>query len=557
MVRYGGAASAMVAAMVGLSVCPARAEDKTATQVIRPDLTIDASLGLMSGMAKEYVFDASTGAKISRLDWKFSNIAIFTAGVKWRPVSWLMMGVRASTSLTGGSLMNDFDFNDPSCPPVPGGSLCHSNHPATQQTQVFMGDIHVGAPVAVAPDVELTPLVGYKYDTYKWAAYHGTANYVAPPDLSGLGISYRQNWRAPYIGLALNGRHGAFGYEARLTYSPFASGFDRDHHHIRSLIFTDRYRRSSMIAAHLGLSYAVTPMLAATLGYDYQRWSLAKGSTVVRDLLYGDSWYFGGSAAGASQQSHTLSLGLRLRLGEPARKDGAEPVSVEGAALAPVWEGVHAGLAFGGMRSHMAWRTLGLAGSAKVDPMTASARRGAAAAFGSAFAGYSRFLGPALLGIETDVSRSTTSGLFYGLPGAYAPSIPAGVSGAPDSIVMDIRTDASLRLRAGFLVTPTVQLYATGGLAIAHQKNNVSCVMFGALCLADRFAARSRWAKGLTGGVGAEWAMAQNWFARIEYRYSAYARKTQGFFDDIPSAQIIGRSGASNQRISLGIGYRM
>ena len=94
-----------------------------------------------------------------------------------------------------------------------------------------------------------------------------------------------------------------------------------------------------------------------------------------------------------------------------------------------------------------------------------------------------------------------------------------------------IRTtwDASARGRLGYLVTPTMLLYATGGAAWLHVESTSTCNTIssqnsqcpaGFIDRAD--IADSTTKLGWTVGGGFEAALGGRWFARAEYRYSDY-----------------------------------
>lgn len=160
MLRFG----AFVAAVAVSSAAFAQSGQsslKSGSTMFGESVKVDASIGVLHGVAKEFVFNNATGATVSRLDWRYSNTLMLNAGVSARPWNWLVTGVRASTNLTTASHMNDFDFNVFFCPPAPGGgTLCASNHPGTEVARIFMGEAYIGVPYRFASGFEVTPLVG-------------------------------------------------------------------------------------------------------------------------------------------------------------------------------------------------------------------------------------------------------------------------------------------------------------------------------------------------------------------------------------------------------------
>jgi outer membrane immunogenic protein len=83
---------------------------------------------------------------------------------------------------------------------------------------------------------------------------------------------------------------------------------------------------------------------------------------------------------------------------------------------------------------------------------------------------------------------------------------------------------ATIRGRAGFTVTPSFLVYATGGLAIAHVQT-AGAVAF--TTTADTYAGgydetRAGW----TVGGGGEWMVAPNWSIKAEYLYVDLGKQT-------------------------------
>ena len=141
------------------------------------------------------------------------------------------------------------------------------------------------------------------------------------------------------------------------------------------------------------------------------------------------------------------------------------------------------------------------------------------------YAGYNWQIGPHwLLGIEGDVgfaNRTTTLG---GFP--FSPGFGIFSDGGADGLAVKTTWDASLRGRAGYLVTPTSLVYLTGGAAWQHYDVTSTCasiectVDFGflpPLVITNSFT-RPGW----TVGGGFETALSGNWFMRADYRFADF-----------------------------------
>jgi outer membrane immunogenic protein len=159
---------------------------------------------------------------------------------------------------------------------------------------------------------------------------------------------------------------------------------------------------------------------------------------------------------------------------------------------------------------------------------------------GGVHAGWNYQVNSIVLGIETDLELSGISASQSPLtPYAMGVTPVVGVT-QPGTARSQAKWLGSLRARAGFAVAPTVLLYATGGLAYGGLEDTVDITGFGTL-------RTSRTAVGWTAGIGAEWAFAQNWTARLEYRHIDLGSK-----NTVVSAGTFGLGLATSHRSTLG-----
>ena len=93
---------------------------------------------------------------------------------------------------------------------------------------------------------------------------------------------------------------------------------------------------------------------------------------------------------------------------------------------------------------------------------------------------------------------------------------------------------ATARLRGGFLITPTTLVYATGGLAVTHVRDSVSCVRVSFGTCGDIVGnpnliwSDSRTLAGGTVGGGIETMLSPGWTARVEYLFASFGKTTPG-----------------------------
>ena len=101
-----------------------------------------------------------------------------------------------------------------------------------------------------------------------------------------------------------------------------------------------------------------------------------------------------------------------------------------------------------------------------------------------------------------------------------------------DSTSLKTGDDYSFRGRAGYLVTPELQIYATGGAAAQKVSATIVCSNTGAAgCVGAGVTSTSsatRW--GYTVGGGIEWKVWNNVLVRGEYRYNDYGTWKQSAF---------------------------
>ncbi len=135
---------------------------------------------------------------------------------------------------------------------------------------------------------------------------------------------------------------------------------------------------------------------------------------------------------------------------------------------------------------------------------------------GGAQVGYNWQIGPSIVtGIEADfaaiaTSRKTAS--FVGTGGVGFGTITTTASHSQDWL-------GTVRARIGFLATPELLIYGTGGLAVGSVKSGVAISAPGAIPPFTTAAARTETRAGWTLGAGAEYMITPNWTVKGEYLY--------------------------------------
>jgi len=124
----------------------------------------------------------------------------------------------------------------------------------------------------------------------------------------------------------------------------------------------------------------------------------------------------------------------------------------------------------------------------------------------------------------------TANGMLY--PIATAPELFSNL-GSPDTFAVRTAWDASMRARVGYLVTPSVLVYGTGGATWIHVETTSSCgnngvtrTCFGPLVPSQFFTeptiTDTLTKLGWTIGGGVEAMVGSGWTVGADYRYSDY-----------------------------------
>lgn len=130
---------------------------------------------------------------------------------------------------------------------------------------------------------------------------------------------------------------------------------------------------------------------------------------------------------------------------------------------------------------------------------------------GGVTGGYNWQVSHIVVGVEADFNYFHMSGSALG--GAVYPCC------APTSFLLasSVSSDwlATVRGRVGFLATPALLLYGTGGLAVANVKTN--WLFTDTFATANESAAISETRYGWTAGAGGEYALMNGWSIKAEY----------------------------------------
>ena len=513
------------------------------------NLTVELELGVLRGRAREYAFVPDSDTPIlSRLDWDLDNVAMAGLTLAYRPRDWLQLQLKGATNRSNSADLVDYDFNLFFCPAVSDTStLCRSTHHDTQLARAFSFDGQLALRLLRFRGSESHGLLGYKWRALAWRAYGGSANYSATPFI-GAGISYRQRWHTPYLGVRWSRAFGAFDVHLEGSGSAWGSSRARDHHHLRSLVFTESIEGVDTFALGAELGYRFRPNIRLSLRYDFERWLLARGDTRVVDLIEGNKQSFVG-AGGVSLYTQSLNFGVSVDL------DRLPHLAAAGTAPADIWRGSYGGFVAGPLFAQGQWRARPWA-DLNFEPFTQTntVNFASVAAYAGAFIGHNLHWHGWLIGAEGDFGRADADDYVSGVPGTLG---PAFFPSSSDVVVAGSRWDSSVRLRVGRNLGPGTLFYLTSGIAVQHLRYRVSCSLEAFGCFeGDRDEKFNTNRVGWTIGTGVERAFAQGWFVRAEYRYTDVVAFSHDFFASASFDRVVTRLDASSHRLLLGIGLR-
>jgi outer membrane immunogenic protein len=210
-----------------------------------------------------------------------------------------------------------------------------------------------------------------------------------------------------------------------------------------------------------------------------------------------------------------VSAGAAFAADLPSRK--AAPILPPPPPPPPMWTGFYAGLNLGGGWTANSVNPASLtpygdaAGNVVLMPGNTSGGSNAGGVVGGGQIGYNyQFGSNFVVGVETDFQGTSMSSggnsnqILYADPtnpgGFLVPLAPAGNPG------IALNWFGTVRGRAGFLITPTLLVYGTGGFAYGE--------------VSGGFSNFSNVRTGWTAGGGVEWMFMPNWSAKAEYLFT-------------------------------------
>lgn len=234
-----------------------------------------------------------------------------------------------------------------------------------------------------------------------------------------------------------------------------------------------------------------------------------------------------------------------------------------GEAPVPNWNGLYTGISLGSRTANSDWKTCRL-------PVTAGCPNNAALLWANdnnasldstgvriaGILGINLQLDKWVIGVESDFGWGDNEESRKGIPGALVAGLPHS-----DKAQVEQTWDAGLRLRAGYLVTPRLLAYGTGGVAWLHKNVKAICSSLfsasnGNWCVVQpQKASVSETPVGWTVGSGIDWMFAPSWIVRGEYRFAQFADTTAVFFKSTPVDSLRVKSSQNTHTVNIGVAY--
>lgn len=298
----------MTLPMIALGL-PASAEDKMLTSADGA-VVFRGSYGITAIEANELVYDGKQ--KLSQLIWESSAVSTFTGQVKI-DLDHFFLRATGTIGVGGDGHMRDYDWLVEDRP-----WSDRSIHPDTRLNHYFSGTIEAGREVLSRDGTTVSLGGGVKYTDVKWTAWGGSFVYTSSDfrDTKGdfpdkdKGISFRQQWPVPFLGIDLTHSEGAWTFSGAFQGGVAVNGKGTDDHWMRDLRFIDRVEATPAVMITGSAEYEFRPNTAIFVAGAFDQIVRGRADTDMIDKVSGQKRHFA-DGAGADYMSVTVSLGLR------------------------------------------------------------------------------------------------------------------------------------------------------------------------------------------------------------------------------------------------------
>lgn len=275
-------------------------------------IRLDASVGMLRGEAREYVFQ-DDGSRLSQLNWKIPDTPIGKLKMQWDINSFLTLDVQGWKTLdTSTSGMDDYDWDYGNGH----GQWSDWSHSSTR----FHGASEINAAfyawLVNQPTWKVGFAAGYQKTHFSWSDTGGHYVYNNGQDVGDFpagqtGVEYRQRFELPWIGFASKWSYGSFEANLLAKYSDRVKSGTTDNHLLRDLNFEDRTRNGNYYGLSVDAGYYIIPNVKLYSELTFSRFKRNKGHEYVYDTSTGEHDYSPDGSIGLRNQSYTASIGIQ------------------------------------------------------------------------------------------------------------------------------------------------------------------------------------------------------------------------------------------------------
>jgi outer membrane protease len=274
------------------------------------EVVFKGSYGITAIEAHELVYQGKN--KISQLIWQSTAVSTFTGQVKV-DLDRFFLRATGTIGVGGDGYMRDFDWQQANMPWTD-----RSQHPDTTLNHYVTGSIEAGREVLNLDGTVVSLAAGFKYTDVQWSAWGGSYVYSFSdfrdsrgkfPD-NQKGITYRQQWPVPFLGLDLARSEGPWTFLGSFQGGVAIDGTGTDNHWLRNLLFVDHVDMTPAVMATASVEYEFRPDTAFFVSGAVDKIFRARADTDARDTVNNIHERYK-NGAGADFLSGTISLGLR------------------------------------------------------------------------------------------------------------------------------------------------------------------------------------------------------------------------------------------------------
>ncbi len=269
--------------LIGSTLLVANQEETININEQLKGVTLEVTLSNMNVQTKEllYVPNGYTGAgrKISELIWKADDVKLIGLKTTYNLSDEIGVFINFTKNLTNDGTMDDFDWLDNTNPNT---KTNWSHHENTKVSNVEILDLGFTHEINFG-EINTWLGLGYKFEKMEFKAYDGYGSYAGiPVNFSGLGITFEQEYKGPYIELGVGYNYQNFDFFLSTRYSPIISIEYTDRHHLRNPAFTEvsNIDDTSMVGIKLASSYKVDSNQKIKLEYAYTNYDYKRGDRI-------------------------------------------------------------------------------------------------------------------------------------------------------------------------------------------------------------------------------------------------------------------------------------